>query len=97
MKIIVNKMVNLQCAKYVINIDQPDTLAIKTQRIGRARRAGSAFNNVVVYDMITESTNTIRSKDEERLENINKNQDLTDALVSIDDAQRKALINAMRE
>ena len=88
---------NLQCAKYVINIDQPDTLAIKTQRIGRARRAGSAFNNVVVYDMITESTNTVRSKDEERLENINKNQDLTDALVSIDDAQRKALINAMGE
>ena len=88
---------NLQCAKYVINIDQPDTLAIKTQRIGRARRAGSTFNNVVVYDMITESTNTVRSKDEERLENINKNQDLTDALVSIDDAQRKALINAMGE
>ena len=40
---------NLQCAKYVINIDQPDTLAIKTQRIGRARRAGSAFDNVIVY------------------------------------------------
>ena len=47
--------------------------------------------------MITESTNTVRSKDEERLENINKNQDLTDALISIDDAQRKALINAMGE
>ena len=88
---------NLECAKYVINIDQPDTLAIKTQRIGRARRASSVFNNVIVYDMITESTNTVRSKDEERLENINKNQDLTDALVSIDDAQRKALINAMGE
>ena len=88
---------NLECAKYVINIDQPDTLAIKTQRIGRARRASSVFNNVIVYDMITESINTVRSKDEERLENINKNQDLTDALVSIDDAQRKALINAMGE
>lgn len=88
---------NLECAKYVINIDQPDTLAIKTQRIGRARRASSVFNNVIVYDMITESTNTVRSKDEERLENINKNQDLTDALISIDDAQRKALINAMGE
>lgn len=86
---------NLQCAKYVINIDQPDTLAIKTQRIGRARRAGSAFDNVIVYDMITESTDNARSKDEERLENINKNQDLTDALVSIDEAQRQALINAM--
>ena len=87
---------NLQCAKYVINIDQPDTLAIKTQRIGRARRAGSVYNNVVVYDMITVSTSHAKSKDEERLENIANNADLTDALVSIDDAQRKALINTMK-
>jgi SNF2 family DNA or RNA helicase len=87
---------NLQCAKYVINIDQPDTLAIKTQRIGRARRAGSQFSNVVVYDMITNSSNKAYSKDEERLKNILNNQDLTDALVSIDEAQRKALIEAMK-
>ena len=87
---------NLQCARYVINVDQPDTLAIKTQRIGRARRAGSTFNNVVVYDMITTSTDKARSKDEERLENIAKNADLTDALVSIDEAQRQALIHAMK-
>lgn len=86
---------NLQCAKYVINIDQPDTLAIKTQRIGRARRAGSVYNNVVVFDMITNSTSHAKSKDEERLENIANNADLTDALVSIDDAQRKALIDEM--
>lgn len=86
---------NLQCAKYVINIDQPDTHAIKTQRIGRARRAGSQFNNVIVYDMITISTDKANSKDEERLQNIVKNQDLTDALVSLDEAQQKALINAM--
>jgi SNF2 family DNA or RNA helicase len=82
---------NLQCANYVINIDQPDTFAIKTQRIGRARRAGSQFNTVTVYDMITEN-----SKDTERLENIKKNMDLTDALVNIDDAQRVALIKAMK-
>jgi superfamily II DNA/RNA helicase len=87
---------NLQCAKYVINIDQPDTLAIKTQRIGRARRAGSQFSNVIVYDMITSSTDKAHSKDEERLQNIVNNQDLTDALVSIDEAQRKALIEAMK-
>jgi SNF2 family DNA or RNA helicase len=87
---------NLQCAKYVINIDQPDTLAIKTQRIGRARRAGSKYDNVIVYDMITTSTAKANSKDEERLQNIVNNQDLTDALVSIDEAQRKALINAMK-
>ena len=87
---------NLQCAKYLINIDQPDTFAIKTQRIGRIRRTGSAFDNVIVYDMITESSSCVISKDVERLENINKNRDLTDALVSIDDAQRSALINAMK-
>lgn len=87
---------NLQCAKYVINIDQPDTLAIKTQRIGRARRAGSKYDNVVVYDMITNSTDKVNSKDEERLQNILNNQDLTDALVSIDEAQRQALVAAMK-
>lgn len=87
---------NLQVAKYVINIDQPDTFAIKTQRIGRARRVGSQFNNVIVYDMITVSTPKAKSKDEERLENIKDNQNLTDALVSIDEAQRQALIQAMK-
>ena len=91
-----NAGLNLQCARYVINIDQPDTLAIKTQRIGRARRAGSAFDNVIIYDMITMSTFHAKSKDEERIENISKNADLTDALVSIDEAQRIALINAMK-
>lgn len=87
---------NLQVAKCVINIDQPDTLAIKTQRIGRARRTGSAFDSVIVYDMITNSSNKANSKDEERLQNILNNQDLTDALVSIDEAQRVALVNAMK-
>lgn len=91
-----NAGLNLQCAKYVINIDQPDTFAIKTQRIGRARRAGSAYDSIVVYDMITNSTSRAKSKDEERLENISNNENLTDALVSIDSAQRAALINAMK-
>ena len=88
--------VNLQVAKYVINIDQPDTLALKTQRIGRARRVGSAFSNVVVYDAITLDSDKAKSKDEERLQNILKNQDLTDALVTLDEAQRQALIDAMK-
>lgn len=88
--------VNLQVAKYVINIDQPDTLALKTQRIGRARRVGSAFSNVVVYDAITSDSDKAKSKDEERLQNILKNQDLTDALVTLDEAQRQALIDAMK-
>ena len=87
---------NLQVAKYVINFDQPDTYAIKTQRIGRARRAGSQFDNVVVYDMITANGVNAKSKDEERLDNIEKNKDLSDALISIDESQRQALIQAMK-
>ena len=83
---------NLQVAKYVINLDQPDTLAIKIQRIGRARRAGSQFDSVIVYDMITEG-----SKDEERLENIKKNENLTDALVSLSKEQSEAIKHAMKE
>ena len=39
----------------------------------------------------------MKSKDEERLENIEKNKDLSDALISIDTAQRQALIQAMKE
>lgn len=88
---------NLQCSKYVINLDQPDFLAIKTQRIGRSRRAGSRFSNIVVYDMITKSRENAKSKDEERLENLIKGRNVTDALVSIDEAQRNALINAMKK
>lgn len=91
-----NNNVNLQVAKYIINIDQPDTFAIKTQRIGRARRVGSQYSNVIVYDMITLSTDKANSKDEERLQNIANNQNLTDALVNIDEAQRQALIAAMK-
>jgi len=87
---------NLQVAKYVINIDQPDTYAIKTQRIGRARRASSQFDNIVVYDMITLSGTNAKSKDEERLENIENNKDLSDALISLDDSQSIALQNAMK-
>lgn len=84
--------VNLQKAKYVINLDQPDTLAIKVQRIGRVRRVGSKYNNVVVYDMITKD-----SKDTERLENIERNGNLEDALITINVAQREALLKAMEE
>lgn len=80
----------------MINIDQPDTLAIKTQRIGRSRRAGSAYDSITVYDTITNDSIKAKSKDEERLNNINNNQNLTDALVSIDESQRIALINQMQ-
>ena len=81
---------NLQVAKYVINFNLPDTAAIYTQRIGRARRVGSAFNNVIVYNLITEG-----SKDEARWKNIEDNKNLEDSLINIDEAQQTALLNAM--
>lgn len=46
--------------------------------------------------MITEDGANVRSKDIERLENIEKNKDLTDALVNIDESQRQALIKAQK-
>ena len=46
--------------------------------------------------MITANGINVKSKDEERLENIEKNKDLSDALISIDESQRQALINAMK-
>jgi superfamily II DNA/RNA helicase len=88
---------NLQVAKYVIMLDQPDTYAIKRQRIGRARRAGSAFNNVIVYDEITSDSSKVRSKDEERLENIENTKDVTTALIELDESQKEALMNEMKK
>ena len=81
---------NLTVAKYVINFNLPDTAAIYTQRIGRIRRVSSTFNNVIVYNLITEN-----SKDTERWSNIERNKDLEGALISVDNAQQEALINAM--
>lgn len=82
---------NLTVAKYVINFNLPDTAAIYTQRIGRIRRVSSTFNNVIVYNLLTDN-----SKDTERWENIERNKNLEGALVSVDEAQQEALINAMK-
>lgn len=46
--------------------------------------------------MITANGINAKSKDEERLDNIEKNKDLSDALISINEAQRQALITAMK-
>ncbi len=81
--------VNLQCAKYIINYDLPDTAAIYIQRIGRCRRTASKFSNVVCYNLLTTG-----SKDEERMENIENNKDVIGAFVDINEMQRKALISA---
>lgn len=82
---------NLTVAKFVINFNLPDTAAIYTQRIGRIRRVSSTFNNVIVYNLLTEN-----SKDTERWENIERNKNLEGALISVDEAQQEALINAMK-
>ena len=95
---------NLQVAKYVINYDQPDSSAIKTQRIGRVRRDGSEHASIIVYDLITKLGDTVQddsesvstmSKDEERLANVKATQNLTDTLVTLTDMQRRELISAM--
>lgn len=86
-----NKCVNLQCARHLIHYDQADTPAIKTQRNGRVRRAGSQYGSVYVYDLITEN-----SRDTERLANIEKKMGLVDGVVSIDKAQSESLKEAMK-
>ena len=81
---------NLQVANHVVNFDLPDTPAIKTQRGGRARRAGSMYSRVFTYDLLTEN-----SKDIERNENIKKASSLFNSLVGVDKAQAEALKKAM--
>jgi SNF2 family DNA or RNA helicase len=81
---------NLQVANHVINFDQPDNPAIKTQRGGRARRAGSRYKKVFVHDLIT-----VDSKDVERLANIERAQGLFDGVVSLNNAQSEAIKKAI--
>ena len=81
---------NLQVANHVVNFDLPDNPAIKTQRGGRARRAGSMYSRVFTYDLLTEN-----SKDIERNENIKKASSLFNSLVGVDKAQAEALKKAM--
>ena len=81
---------NLQVANHVVNYDLPDSPAIKTQRGGRARRAGSIYSRVFTYDLLTEN-----SKDIERDENIKKASSLFNSLVGVNKAQSEALKKAM--
>lgn len=98
---------NLQCAKYIINYDQPDCNAIKVQRIGRVRRVGSNFSNVIIYDMITGGDcvdgvigNTAKgfnicSRDVGRLLNVERTRDLTLDMIEASEAERKDLMESM--
>jgi SNF2 family DNA or RNA helicase len=83
---------NLQCAKYVINYDQPDNPGIKTQRFGRVRRLDSAYSHVYMTDLITSG-----SKDEEKLDELENKSNLFDGVVSLDKAQSAAIKKQMKE
>ena len=68
---------NLQVAGYLINYEQSETYAQRNQRIGRIRRIGSSYNELKVYDMITEN-----SFDEIRYNKLLRDKDVSDALLA---------------
>lgn len=82
---------NLQVANHVIHYDVANTNAIKVQRNGRARRVGSKYERVYVYDLLTKNTVDI-SKDETLL----KQEALSHSLTGIDEARSKAIKEAMK-
>jgi SNF2 family DNA or RNA helicase len=82
---------NLQCAKYVVNYDQPDSPGQKIQRFGRVRRVGSTYSHVHMYDLIT-----LESKDEEKLKELEAKGNLFTGLVDLDEAQSKAMREAIK-
>ena len=77
---------NLQVARYQFNCDLPDSPAIKTQRMGRIRRASSSFAKAYTYDFITED-----SFDTEKLKTLERAENVFDGIVEIDEAQSDAL------
>lgn len=82
---------NLQSSNHVINVEQPFNQAIKTQRKGRARRAGSKHTTMYEYDFIS-----LNSCDETALSKIKKESQLFNGLVNVDKAQSEALKEAMK-
>lgn len=81
---------NLQAARHQFNCDLPDSPAIKTQRMGRIRRASSSYTKAYTYDFITE-----RSFDTEKLKTLQRAENIFDGLVEIDEAQSAALKKMM--
>lgn len=68
---------NLQVAGYLINYEQSETYAQRNQRIGRIRRIGSKYNELKVYDMITEA-----SFDEVRYNKLIRDKMISQALLN---------------
>lgn len=77
---------NLQVANTVIHFDLPYNHAIKTQRDGRARRAGSTHSRVVSYSLLTEET-----RDEQIYKKIKESKRDFDIFVSANNEQSKVL------
>jgi len=67
---------NLQISRNVINYEQADTYAQRTQRIGRVRRIGSVYTTVNVVDLITEN-----SFDEVKIRKLKRDKELTESLI----------------
>ena len=67
---------NLQVADIIINIDLPFNPTRLSQRIGRIDRAGSEFDKIKVFNLVSKD-----SVDERILDLIYKKQGLIDAVV----------------
>lgn len=81
---------NLEQAICVINYDLPDSPAIRTQRMGRIRRASSTHAIGYMYDLLTEN-----SEDIKKFEKISMASNLFDGIVGVDEAQSEALKKIM--
>lgn len=68
---------NLQVSQHVIHFEQADTYAQREQRIGRARRIGSAFEYICVYDFITKN-----SFDETKINKLRNDYLITSAILN---------------
>lgn len=86
-----NEGLNLEVSNHIIHYDQPPRISDKQQREGRARRVGSKYKKVYVYNLITEN-----SIDEDKLENLNNRSALTSNVAGNSKARSKAIIDAMK-
>ena len=81
---------NLQCANNVIHYNQTHIIADKIQRNGRARRVGSKYKNVFIYDLLTKDT-----VDEKKIEKLDNEEKLLSNVTGNNEARSKAIIENM--
>ena len=82
--------VNLQTSNHVIHYEVANTNAIKVQRNGRARRVGSKYSKVFVYDLLTKDSIDIKKNEE-----LKKQDALAFGISGVDNARSKAIKEAM--